>query len=388
MKSIKRKIIYIILSSVFLLFSAFFLIMNVFIPGHFANEAKEALKTEINYMNEDGSDYEWSFLSYNIKYIEENIPYELYGYGKDTLKARTAITKYCEENNTENGECYICKTDSSKYVFMTVSEGDSEDYSYIMYIDVNPVTEYMTSLNQIFFAVLIAVSAIMCIIGLYFGRTVENAQEKQRIFFQNASHELKTPLMSIQGYAEGIETGVLDAGDSARIILEESDRMTQLVEELLEISKIDMEQINLNKTLGDIRECLYDCLRMLELVSMRENIRITPCFSDSPVSAVYDETQMKKAFLNILMNGIRYAGSEILIFCHAEGGNAVIKIQDDGDGIAEEDIKHIFDRFYIGKTGNTGIGLALTKEIVRLHKGNIRAYNSETGAVFEIKLPS
>ena len=239
MKSIKRKIIYIILSSVFLLFSAFFLIMNVFIPGHFANEAKEALKAEINYMNEGGSDYEWSFLSYNIKYIEENIPYELYGYGKDTLKARTAITKYCEENNTENGECYICKTDSSKYVFMTVSEGDSEDYSYIMYIDVNPVTEYMTSLNQIFFAVLIAVSAIMCIIGLYFGRTVENAQEKQRIFFQNASHELKTPLMSIQGYAEGIETGVLDAGDSARIILEESDRMTQLVEELLEISKIE-----------------------------------------------------------------------------------------------------------------------------------------------------
>ena len=116
MKSIKRKIIYIILSSVFLLFSAFFLIMNVFIPGHFANEAKEALKAEINYMNEDGNDYEWSFLSYNIKYIEENIPYELYGYGKDTIKARTAITKYCEENNTENGECYICKTDSSKYV--------------------------------------------------------------------------------------------------------------------------------------------------------------------------------------------------------------------------------------------------------------------------------
>lgn len=57
----------------------------------------------------------------------------------------------------------------------------------------------------------------MCIIGLYFGRTVENAQEKQRIFFQNASHELKTPLMSIQGYAEGIETGVLDAGDSAAL---------------------------------------------------------------------------------------------------------------------------------------------------------------------------
>ena len=64
-----------------------------------------------------------------------------------------------------------------------------------------------------------------------------------------------------------------------------------------------------------------------------------------------------------------------------------IRIQDDGDGIAEEDIPHIFDRFYMGRSGKSGIGLALTKEIIHLHRGTIRAYNGETGAAFEISIP-
>ena len=64
-----------------------------------------------------------------------------------------------------------------------------------------------------------------------------------------------------------------------------------------------------------------------------------------------------------------------------------IRIQDDGDGIAAEDLPHIFDRFYMGKNGKSGIGLALTKEIVHLHKGMIRAYNGDGGAIFEISIP-
>ena len=64
-----------------------------------------------------------------------------------------------------------------------------------------------------------------------------------------------------------------------------------------------------------------------------------------------------------------------------------IRIQDNGDGIAEADLPHIFDRFYMGKSGKSGIGLALTREIIHMHKGTIRAYNGDTGAVFEITLP-
>ena len=82
----------------------------------------------------------------------------------------------------------------------------------------------------------------MCLLGFRFGRDIEKEAERQQTFFQNASHELKTPLMAIQGYAEGIQAGVMDAGGAAEVILKESDRMTELVDELLDISKIDMGQ--------------------------------------------------------------------------------------------------------------------------------------------------
>ena len=85
---------------------------------------------------------------------------------------------------------------------------------------------------------------------------------------------------------------------------------------------------------------------------------------------------------------MHYARSELHLTCSADKRHVTIRIQDDGDGMAEEDLPHIFDRFYMGRSGKSGIGLALTKEIVHLHRGTIRAYNGETGAVFEIALPA
>ena len=100
-----------------------------------------------------------------------------------------------------------------------------------------------------------------------------------------------------------------------------------------------------------------------------------------------DDTRLRRAVTNILSNGVRYARSQLRLTCRADKRHVTIRIQDDGDGIAEADLPHIFDRFYMGKSGKSGIGLALTKEIIHLHKGTIRAYNRETGAVFEITLP-
>jgi signal transduction histidine kinase len=100
-----------------------------------------------------------------------------------------------------------------------------------------------------------------------------------------------------------------------------------------------------------------------------------------------DDTQMRRAVTNILTNGLRYAHSQLCLTCRPDKRNVIIRIQDDGDGIAEGDLPHIFERFYMGKSGKSGIGLALTKEIIHLHKGTIRAYNGDGGAVFEITLP-
>ena len=101
-----------------------------------------------------------------------------------------------------------------------------------------------------------------------------------------------------------------------------------------------------------------------------------------------DDTRLRRAVANILSNGVRYACSQMRLTCRADKRHVTIRIQDDGDDIAEEDLPHIFDRFYMGKSGKSGIGLALTKEIIHLHKGTIRAYNGDSGAVFEITLPA
>ena len=256
-----------------------------------------------------------------------------------------------------------------------------------MYIDIGPITRYIVTLNWAFFGVLLAISSVMCLLGFRFGRDIEKEAERQQTFFQNASHELKTPLMAIQGYAEGIQAGVMDTGSAAEVILAESDRMTELVEELLDISKIDMGRQPLTLSETDIRELLYDSIRAVEPAAAASGITIAPDFPEEPVMVKCDDTQMRRAVTNILANGLRYAHSQLCLTCRPDKRNVIIRIQDDGDGIAEGDLPHIFERFYMGKSGKSGIGLALTKEIIHLHKGTIRAYNGDSGAVFEISIP-
>ena len=193
--------------------------------------------------------------------------------------------------------------------------------------------------------------------------------------------------MAIQGYAEGIQAGVMDTGSAAEVILTESDRMTELVEELLDISKIDMGRQPLTLSETDIRELLYDSIRAVEPAAAASGITIAPDFPEEPVMVKCDDTQMRRAVTNILTNGLRYAHSQLCLTCWPDKRNVIIRIQDDGDGIAEGDLPHIFERFYMGKSGKSGIGLALTREIIHLHKGTIHAYNGDTGAVFEISIP-
>ena len=138
----------------------------------------------------------------------------------------------------------------------------------------------------------------------------------------------------------------------------------------------------------DLRELLYDSLRTVEPAAAHSGIAIVPDFPEEPVMAKCDDTQMRRAVTNILTNGLRYARSELRLTCRADKRHVTIRIQDDGNGIAETDLPHIFDRFYMGESGKTGIGLALTKEIIHLHKGRICACNGEPGAVFEISIPA
>ena len=400
MKNIKLRIVYLILGSALLLFALFVLAVNVIIPSHFVTEAKRALLNEAEYQNRtvpytyDEPDYDedWEegyFFTPSIVFLELEDGYRPNTWNRDAYLLEKKLLEYCAGRDITLDQCYTFKTDRHHLIFMSAQEnyGDGEEpYSYIMYIDIGPITRYIVTLNWVFFAVLLAISSVMCLLGFRFGRDIEKEAERQQTFFQNASHELKTPLMAIQGYAEGIQAGVMDTGGAADVILEESDRMTELVEELLDISKIDMGRQRLTLSETDIRELLYDGIRVVEPIAAG-GITIVPDFPEEPVMVSCDDTQLRRAVTNILSNGVRYARSELRLTCRADKRHVTIRIQDDGDGIAEEDIPHIFDRFYMGRSGKSGIGLALTKEIIHLHRGTIRAYNGETGAVFEISIP-
>ena len=401
MKNIKLRIVYLILGSALLLSALFVLAVNVIIPSHFVNEAKKALLNEAEYQNRaipytyDEPDYDenWEegyFFTPSIVFLELEDGYRHNTWNRDTYRLEKKLLEYCAGRDITLGQCYTFKTDRHHLIFMSVQEEQDDGekpYAYIMYIDIGPITRYIVTLNWAFFGVLLAISSVMCLLGFRFGRDIEKEAERQQTFFQNASHELKTPLMAIQGYAEGIQAGVMDTDSAAEVILAESDRMTELVEELLDISKIDMGRQPLTLSETDIRELLYDGIRAVEPAAAASGITIAPDFPEEPIMVKCDDTQMRRAVTNILTNGVRYARSELRLTCRAYRRQVTIQIQDDGDGIAEEDLPHIFDRFYMGRSGKTGIGLALTKEIIHLHKGTIRAYNGDAGAVFEISIP-
>ena len=403
MKNIKLRIVYLILCSALLLFALFMLAVNLIIPAHFVCEAKKALISEAEYQNrpipytddESFFDDEWNdteehFLTPSIVFLELDNTNKSSGWNRDANRLEKKLLEYCKGRDLSLNQCYTFKTDRHHLIFMSVQEEQDDwetPYAYIMYIDIGPITRYIVTLNWAFFGVLLAISSVMCLLGFRFGRDIEKEAERQQTFFQNASHELKTPLMAIQGYAEGIQAGVMDTGSAAEVILEESDRMTELVEELLDISKIDMGRQLLTLSEMDVRELLYDSIRAVEPAVAASGITIMPDFPEEPVIVKCDDTRLRRAVTNILSNGVRYARSELRLTCRMDKRHVTIRIQDDGDGIAAEDLPHIFDRFYMGRSGKSGIGLALAKEIVHLHKGTIRAYNGETGAVFEISIP-
>ena len=401
MKNIKLRIVYLILGAALLLFALFMLAVNLIIPAHFVREAKKALISGAQYQNRtipytdeepiyDEGEEEGNFFTPSIVFLELDDGYRPNTWNRDSYHLEKKLLEYCAGRDIALNQCYTFKMDRHHLIFMSVQEEQDDwekPYAYIMYIDIGPITRYIVTLNWAFFAVLLAISSVMCLLGFRFGRDIEKEAERQQTFFQNASHELKTPLMAIQGYAEGIQAGVMDTGSAAEVILKESDRMTELVDELLDISKIDMGRQPLTLSEMDVRELLYDSIRAVEPAAAGGGIAIVPDFPEKPVMVSCDDTRLRRAVTNILSNGVRYAHSQLHLTCRTEKRHVTIRIQDDGDGIAEADLPHIFDRFYMGKSGKSGIGLALTKEIIHLHKGTIRAYNGDSGAVFEISIP-
>jgi len=211
---------------------------------------------------------------------------------------------------------------------------------------------------------------------------------EQKAFFQNASHELRTPLMSIKCYAEGISFGIMEPIQASETILAETDKLADLVTDLLYISKIDNITTAYTGTETDLTELLRDSAARQEVVAAKRQIHFSFNFGEDPIQYTCVSELLARAIDNLISNAIRYAASEITLSCHKEAKHIKIRVADDGTGIAPEAISHVFERFYKGADGNHGIGLSIVKSIVEQQGGQITVANSDKGgAVFIITLP-
>lgn len=216
----------------------------------------------------------------------------------------------------------------------------------------------------------------------------------QKTFLQNASHELRTPLMSIQSYAEGIKYEVVDPIPSSDIIIGEAKRLTSLVEDLLYLSRLDTIQESYQFEKNSINEVLYLCYDRMKGIALSKNIELINIIPEQVFFVQADQEKLSRAITNIMTNCIRYAKTTVTIKLSTYTPHMCkISIYDDGTGFDNDELPIIFDRFYKGKKGNFGLGLAITQNIIEKHNGNIKAENgiigenSSIGAYFTILLP-
>ena len=226
---------------------------------------------------------------------------------------------------------------------------------------------------------------------------IDSAFKSQKRFVANASHEIKTPLTVIQTELEILEKKTKDAesAESIKNALSEIENLTRLTNSLLTIAKLDASQTKLDKNITRIDELLADCAQVMNQAALKKNIRINLSIEEA-VEIYADREKLKSVFLNLIDNAIKYSfhNSSVKIKLKKNLNNKVhIEIIDNGQGISSTEIPFIFNRFYRSnetraEISGSGLGLAIAKEIVELHKGEIKV-QSKPGmqTIFSVILP-
>ena len=215
---------------------------------------------------------------------------------------------------------------------------------------------------------------------------LREARQKQEVFFQNVSHELRTPLTSIRGNAEGIVYGLMEPQSAAKVILTESDKLGGLVEDILFLSRAGKEKANGAAEPLDLREVFSLCVSEQRAEAEKRGLSFVFDFDDAPVLLKIREQDAERMIGNLVSNAIRYAEKTVTLRCRNEKDAVFFSVEDDGPGVAEEDLPHVFERMYKGKGGKHGIGLAIAEAAAKSCGGALTVRN-DNGAVFEARFP-
>lgn len=218
----------------------------------------------------------------------------------------------------------------------------------------------------------------------YMAEELIKKEQLKSDFISSISHELRTPLTSIKGWAITLQGEELNGNslliDGLDIIEQESDRLTNMVEELLDFSKFVSGRITLDKEKTDIMDIVNKISRQLKPRAEENNIDLEVFQDPNLPKIIADENRIKQVLINLLDNSFKFTpdGGKVIIRTSQVQNNIKIQIEDNGIGIGEEDLPYIKDRFYKGKNSqsNSGLGLSICDEIVKLHGGFMKI-NSE-----------
>ena len=305
-------------------------------------------------------------------------------------EAETDLLNHYNENRSQymSGSIYSF-TGNGHYMYFTpinaARRGDefiSEDERLILYTDVSYSVHALHSS-----LVIMALGAALSVLLLFFISRrllilLEKKDNGMRNFFANASHELKTPLMAIRGNVDGIRSGYVEPEKAYDVIEKETERMSALIGSILDLSKLDSGAVHMEVTMNDVREILYDAAGIILPEADKRGIQVN-IEATEPLFMECDERMIFSTFSNILTNALRYAEREISVRIEKQD-KIIIRFINDGVPISDEEIAHIFDRFYKGDKGQTGLGMALAQEYVNLHGGEISAAARDNRTEFVI----
>jgi signal transduction histidine kinase len=229
-----------------------------------------------------------------------------------------------------------------------------------------------------------------------------SASRRKDEFLAMVSHELRSPLSAIHQAVRllGRHTGETPSPQQRMqsLIERQLRRMTRLVDDLIDVSRITHGRLQLQRERIDLRVILRNAIETLESDISERNHRLATELPDAPVWLQADPGRLEQVFVNLLANASRYtdAGGELTMWVHTKDGQAVVRIRDSGIGIAPQALPHIFDLFKQGNEADPrskaglGIGLAVVRNLVELHGGSVTAASagSGQGSEFTVRLPT
>lgn len=230
----------------------------------------------------------------------------------------------------------------------------------------------------------------------YMSEEILKNENLKNEFIASVSHELRTPLTSIKGWAIALTLcepeDKEEFKDGLNIIEEESDRLSLLVDELLDFSKLISGKIVVKKDCIDLKALLNYTQKQLSPRAERDNIKLSTIYKDSIPNISADKNRLKQLFMNILDNSFKFtpSGGSITIDVSLKENSVLISIKDTGCGIPKEDLPKVMEKFYKGKNSKSknGIGLSICKEIVSLHNGTLEIISEENkGTEVLVTLP-